>query len=65
MGTRHGWHPGNGYGRAGRRVADYLVGYGRMAAGIELPPLPAGGFAQLIRAVIADVLPPAVQEVAA
>ncbi len=32
---------------------------------VEPPPLPPGGFAQLIEAVIADVLPPAVQEVAA
>jgi len=29
---------------------------------VEPPPLPPGGFAQLIEAVIADVLPPAVQE---
>ena len=29
---------------------------------IEPPPMAPGGFAQLIEAVIADVLPPAVQE---
>ena len=32
---------------------------------IKPPPLPPSGFAHLIEAVIVDVLPPAVQEVAA
>jgi hypothetical protein len=32
---------------------------------VEPPPLPPDGFAQLIEAVIADVLPPTIQEVAA
>ena len=56
---------------AGRSKAEARLGAMRVLAErdaamaghwIEPPPLAPGGFAQLIEAVIADVLPPAVQE---